>query len=441
MRIYILTLNLVFFCLASVAQDWATIKAESLPIIAIADEYEEPYQQPLSSMGWEDGVHISPDGSSLYCTYVPIDLLSFVLNGDLPNNFSASYLRDAPTYGMDLTSNPIGSDEWLHSDILYARKNQETGTFDNWVLSDMARDFYSEGAPNPLFSEDNSSVEFMLFTSNENETNNTDIRVIAGTSANPSGVGASLSTTINTDYNEDNPELKRIDENTLVLFFDSDNLPCGLGDNDIWYSVSQDNGETWSTPANVSSVNSSEKEHQPFLYQEQSSGDWYLYYAAYHSDGKLAIFRRSQLTIGDWDSWDSAELVIGAGTSAGVGEPTLTTDGSISFVVIYEDPEANSSYNHYDADAWFVEKKASETVTEVAEKESQITLYPNPAKDRLTIQSDQEILQVGIYNHVGQIVSQVKDREVDVLGLASGLYTLRIELSDHRVISRKFLKE
>ena len=89
-------------------------------------------------------------------------------------------------------------------------------------------------------------------------------------------------------------------------------------------------------PLNISSVNTANQEHQPHLYNDGT--DWYLYFSATHTDGKLAIFRAKQQMSGDWDSWGTKELVIGAGNSAGVGEPTLTSSGDISFVVVYENP-------------------------------------------------------------------------------------------------------
>lgn len=288
---------------------------------------------------------------------MPIDLLSFVLNGDLPNNFSSSYLRGAPTFGIDLTTNPIGATEWLHSDILYAHRNTLADTFNLWTLSDMKRNFYSEGAPSPTFINNTNSVEFMIFTSNDNTTNNTDIWVINNTLSNPLGIGAPMPSPINTLSNEDNPHLVRIDNNNLVLFFDSDNLPGRVGDIDIWLSTSSDSGITWSTPSNASTINTIDKEHQPFLHQDLSTGNWLLYYSALHTDGKLAIFRAPQETPNNWNSWGTPELVVSAGNSAGVGEPTLTKNGDISFVVIYKDPNSYSIYNHFDADPWFLQKK------------------------------------------------------------------------------------
>lgn len=357
MKKIILIITIIFFNNSSYGQNRTLIKDTISPLIEIPLEYDSIYRQEISTLGWEDGIHISGDGLNLYCTYVPIDLLSFVLNGDLPNNFSASYLRGAPTFEMDLISNPINASEWLHSDILYTHRNTVMESFNLWTLSGMARNFYSEGAPSPSFVNNTKLVEFMMFTSNDNTTNNTDIWVINNTSENPSGIGVPMPSPINTLNNEDNPHLVRLNSNNLILFFDSDNLPGGLGDIDIWLSESSNNGTTWSTPSNVNTINTIDKEHQPFLHKDLNTNKWFLYYSAFHTDGKLAIYRTQQMMINDWNSWGSAELVISAGNSAGIGEPTLTENGDISFVVIYVDPNMNSIYDHFDSDPWFLQKK------------------------------------------------------------------------------------
>ena len=82
----------------------------------------------------------------------------------------------------------------------------------------------------------------------------------------------------------------------------------------------------------------------------------HLYYSAPGSDGKLAIYRAQQQTPGDWDSWKTREQVLSAGNSAGVGEPTVTEQGDLSFVVIYEN-RAGTEFDRYDADPWFMIKK------------------------------------------------------------------------------------
>ncbi|MBK6265213.1 T9SS type A sorting domain-containing protein [Marivirga sp. S37H4] len=439
MRKIILLLTTLLSYGFSYGQNWESIKAEISPVIELPHEYDTVYRQALSTRGWEDGVHISEDGLNLYCTYVPIDLLSFVLNGDLPNDFSAQYLRGAPTFGMDLLTNPIGATEWLHSDILYAQRNTVMDPFSSWTLSDMARVFYSEGAPSPSFTANSTLVEFMVFTSNDNATNNTDIWLIKNTSKNPSGTGAPMPFPINTLNNEDNPHLVRIDNNNLILFFDSDNLPGGKGDIDIWFSESNDNGATWNSPSNLNSINTIQKEHQPFLHKDLHTDNWFLYYSSFHTDGKLAIFRAEQLIDNDWYSWGDPQLVLSAGNSAGVGEPTLTENGDISFVVVYADPDMNSIYDRFDADPWFLER--GNTITGHNEIVMTTFIYPNPVKDIIKIDSEDQIRQIKISSSTGKLVFTGTNKIIKVDHLSSGMYYLDIQFESGETEQRKLIKQ
>lgn len=431
-----------FTCVVSFSQNWTSIKDTTTPVIELTAEYDTIYRQPLSGLGWEDGVHISEDGLHLYCTYVPIDLLSFSLNGDLPNNFSSNYLRGAPDYGMDLTSNPISASEWLHSDILYASRNSVTDSFTTWQLTDMARSFYSEGAPDPVFGNGDNPVEMMFFTSNDNSTNNMDIWVINNTKINPSGTGSALPSPLSTEYNEDNPNITKLALDTLIMFYDSDNLPGGKGGIDLWYTTSYDGGTTWSNSVNITTVNTSSKEHQPFLFYDTNKGKYYLYYSAYNTDGKLAIFRSEQLTAKNWNSWSSPELVLSAGNSAGIGEPTLTSDGDISFVVVYEDPLHSSDYNRFDCDPWYAKK--SNSITNISENktESRLRIYPNPSKEKITIDCSEKLIQIRIFNIMGLLVYSGNNSSiVDISGFSNGIYILSILTESGERINKKIIKE
>lgn len=401
-------------------QNWNQIKDTIYPNINLNAEYDSAYHIPLSCLGWEDGLHISNDGLSIYCTYVPIDLLSFVLNGDMPNSFSSNYLRGSPTFGMNLVSNPLGYSEWLHSDILYSRRQTTSEPFNNWELSNIAREFYSEGAPTPVFDNNN---EFILFTSNDNSTNNMDIWIrYNNNSSMPNG--SPMPSPVNTDWNEDNPHLIRLSNDSLVLFFDSNDRPNGMGNIDIWYTTSSDNGDNWNTPVNVSSINTNSKEHQPFIFFDSLKNSYYIYYSTTNTDGKLAIFRRKQQTINNWNSWGSPELVVGAGNAAGVGEPTLTNTGDLYFVVVYDSKDTNSTYNRFDSDPWFLKRKniTSNINKPKLTKHRDIIIYPNPTNEKVFVKSEEDILDIEIINSQGILFYKGKDRVIKVKEFNSGIY-------------------
>ncbi|HPW51719.1 MAG TPA: hypothetical protein PKV85_05105, partial [Spirochaetota bacterium] len=122
---------------------WIQLKENAVVVNELPSEFNTPYMQKLSTMGWEDGIHISRDGLDLYCVYVPGDMLSFSLAGLDPDQFGP-YLR-GPLYGMDLISNPAGRTSWIHGDILYSHRNSVSENFTYWTNSGVSQAVFSEG--------------------------------------------------------------------------------------------------------------------------------------------------------------------------------------------------------------------------------------------------------------------------------------------------------
>lgn len=341
-------------------ESWDLVKARTFIDVGIPSEYHKPVKLSIAILGWEDGINISRNGLHIYATYIPADFLSFVLNGDSLDPEQLPKYDRGPHYDMDFISSPSGVNyPWYQSDIIYASRPSRNMPFSQWNTSLMKRGLYSEGGFNAIFSGED-DIDIAVFTSNDEYAAQNNIKMIRSTTANPSGIGQAITITdptgthnINTNYIEDNPHIERLDADNLVLFFDSEDRPGGLGSMDIWYSISADNGNSWSTPENVSTINTDKKEHQAHLYFDGS--DYWLYYSADHTDLKPAIFR-SKRTGNGWNSWGAPEVVLTAGNSQGIGEPTVTANGDLYFVVIYKN-EAGSYYNRYDADPWVAEKK------------------------------------------------------------------------------------
>lgn len=78
-------------------------------------------------------------------------------------------------------------------------------------------------------------------------------------------------------------------------------------------------------------------------------------------------------------------------------------------------------------------------------KESQLMLYPNPAKDRLVIRntSNYEMKEVTVFNILGQVVFNRKIAEaykyqMDIPGFATGIYNVKIKMNSGAFFIRKF---
>jgi hypothetical protein len=350
---------------------WAAMRAAAAPTCALPLEFQAPRVQSIAVDGWEDGIAISRDGLDLYAVYAPADLLSFTTAG-ADQHHAADYLR-GPTLGMDLTTAPVpGYTTWLHGNIIHASRATTAVHFGPWQLAAMARPVWSEGAPQ--VTDDKGGGLLLAYTTNEHAPDYAAHIAIARHAArDPAALGALLPGPVTTPdppnaaiagTNEDNPHIERLGtSDNLVLFFDSADRPGGLGQHDIWYATSADDGASWTTPALVTTIDTSADEHQPHLWKDPLSGLWWLYFTATNStDGKLGIFRAVQATPGNWDSWGRPELVVGAGNTAGVGEPTLTAAGDLSFVVVLEDTVHGTPTNRFDADPWFMPRIPSAVV-------------------------------------------------------------------------------
>jgi len=292
---------------------WEQLKADVSPQMAsdFSNSYETPFRQPLAAFGWEDGLHISRDGLHLYALYYPGDLLAwtqfFITNIDelelceLLGN--TDYIRPyAETFGMDMKSNPLGCEDFINVDILYANRSSENLSFTEWRLSNIARPAAVEGSPFPLFDEEDAAKANIFLFTGDNE-----IWMIRNTTANPSAIESAirLPPPINfetDEFNADNPHLERLEDDRLLLVFEK---YTNSDTRDFYYSHSQDNGESWDQPIKMNTVSSAlGKIEHPHLYKDQD-GLWWMYFSL-----NCNIYRAKQTVPNDWDSWAEAEKVI-----------------------------------------------------------------------------------------------------------------------------------
>ncbi len=333
---------------------WDVAKAEQLPINQLSAEFNIPEPQGNRSLAWEDGTYISRDGLSMYSFYVQYDALKWTFDGAVFENWPL-YKR-GPSIGQDF-SNPVPgfTFEWLHADVAMSHRSSTSAAFPAWNLSNLRNQHYNLGAPQGVI-DPLDSTKFELFVHTSDNPNKGKIRLLRNVSRDLAAPGTLLPANVNeVAYHIDNPHIERLSATSLILFFDSEDKP-GTGDRDMWFTTSGDDGTTWTNAANVSSANITGYDAQPHLFHDGTI--WWLYYSqANPADGKAAIYRARQGTPGNWNSWTSKELVISAGTSAGLGEPSLTTNGDIAFCVVVENKVNPTQYDKFDNDTWMMKKK------------------------------------------------------------------------------------
>ncbi len=75
-------------------------------------------------------------------------------------------------------------------------------------------------------------------------------------------------------------------------------------------------------------------------------------------------------------------------------------------------------------------------------QDSELFIYPNPAKEKVTIEGI-EATEVEMYNALGQRVKMVRSsNEINVIGLPEGVYMMRItDIEGKKHVARVAVKE
>ena len=145
-------------------------------------------------------------------------------------------------------------------------------------------------------------------------------------------------------------------------------------------------------------------------------------------------------------------LLVNQGNNPSMASPRIyeTTDGgdnwtaSANTLESIRDVACNTSYCFAVGSNGTVYRKENliNSVFENVEK-GELSIFPNPARDILNITYAKEITQVSIYDEVGRLHHDNSNNHeyISVSHLKSGLYIIRINYSDGRIASARFIKE
>ena len=144
-------------------------------------------------------------------------------------------------------------------------------------------------------------------------------------------------------------------------------------------------------------------------------------------------------------SW---ELDLG-GTNADVAESICQDESSNLYITGYSESDNDDFNINYDNDynLWLT-KLSINTGIEPLQNGDPLDIYPNPASNQLTINSNQSlILEIQIKDVLGQTIinkifsNSFQKQIIDVGALPQGIYFYRVTESDSQVITGKFVKE
>lgn len=435
----------LFFAVSGISQpDWDGIKANATFSVP-DDSYGQPRIQPINVMGWEDGLYMTRDGMHLYSTYLPLDAFSWL--GDLlldPICFDFAPYYRPPLLDIDTITNVFGCEKFMQSDIIIAHKELPEDPFNPWTSSNLQESFsFDGGAQGVLLNAD--TFDIFVYTKDGEGTDAVDIMFMRNVPINPTSETAVP--ILSSPEQEDNPHVERLNDSTLVIIFDRARY--------MYYSKSYDNGDSWSEPVLIPTVLNDQAPYdvQPHLWHD---GDfWWVYFCADNEDGFRSIFRAKQVNPDDWENWDVPEMIIapnyeitGYGHVFGVGEPTVSAWGDLSFVVVYGDLSSSDSTDVYDCDPWFMPKKDSPLsgLVEVEKKQNTLKVYPNPSTHAINISflgDNDQLTELACYDLLGNRVlhQTIKGTNavLDITALPSGIYMLNIvgeELNSVRFVKQ-----
>lgn len=119
---------------------------------------------------------------------------------------------------------------------------------------------------------------------------------------------------------------------------------------------------------------------------------------------------------------------------------------------------SNSTYNYVDAHAVkglnlyrlrLQDKDNTITYSKIQDVnttcagEGKISIYPNPASNALHILSGEEIMKATVIDNLGKtifVTTKLKNNQIDISGLAPGIYHIMMETQSGNVVNHKFVK-
>jgi hypothetical protein len=170
------------------------------------------------------------------------------------------------------------------------------------------------------------------------------------------------------------------------------------------------------------------------------------------SDGQVTGYH------GGGDYWvvktDSAgnltwEMDLG-GSYGDYGEDIFQSKNGNYFITGYSDSQNgdfDTIYSPFEFDIWVTELSESAGISQL-EVNNKVSVYPNPASNQLTINSNQLLITgIQVENVLGQTLinnnygNVLQKQVIDVSTIAGGIYFYRISLSNSQVDVGKFVKE
>lgn len=70
-----------------------------------------------------------------------------------------------------------------------------------------------------------------------------------------------------------------------------------------------------------------------------------------------------------------------------------------------------------------------------------LNVYPNPAKDKITVEGSSSVVSLKLLNPAGQEILNTYESTINVAALAAGIYLIRAEFEDGSIATKNFIKD
>ncbi|MXS72599.1 T9SS type A sorting domain-containing protein [Flavobacteriaceae bacterium W22] len=131
--------------------------------------------------------------------------------------------------------------------------------------------------------------------------------------------------------------------------------------------------------------------------------------------------------------------------AGGTGDTPFTNTSSSINIFYAKGPSATLASNYHGGNRGYavLTRSALLGTSDLAKESRNISLYPNPAKEKVSFKNADKIKSIDIYESAGRKVKSVKfdGQQINVSDLKSGNYYLEITLNDGSVSYQKLIKE
>ncbi|WP_420572221.1 T9SS type A sorting domain-containing protein [Kordia sp.] len=80
-------------------------------------------------------------------------------------------------------------------------------------------------------------------------------------------------------------------------------------------------------------------------------------------------------------------------------------------------------------------------IEEVSNAINQITVYPNPVKNILHIETTSQLKSIVLFSMLGEKISSTNQNNIDLSAISNGLYMLQVELLNGNITTKKIIKK